>query len=218
MPILKVRTAPRHDTMVDNILAVWSRSTPEERARGAAWYDDARGHAALVADIAGVPPIVGAAVIAVLSPQVEWSVNLREAYTLAVAYRDGTLPDANTFRAFQRNIDKAWGCLTMPDLWTEYVRGPKVSAFHRAIAGLPGGPVIDRHATRVATGYGYDSVSNGAYRLVQAAYEDAARIAGEDVHTLQAATWITCKRELASTIGQLVLGLSWPDRPSSFGG
>ena len=104
----------------------------------------------------------------------------------------------------------------MPDLWAEYVRGPKVSAFHRAIAGLPGGPVIDRHATRVATGYGYDSVSNGAYALVQAAYVDAAERVGVDVHTVQATTWLACKRELASAIGQLVLGLEWPARPSSY--
>jgi len=204
--------------MVDNVLSVWERSTADERAHGATWYDDARGHAALIAELAGIDPIAGAAVIAVLSPQVEWSVNLREAYTLAIAYRDGTLPDANAFRAFQRNVDKAWGCLSMPDLWPEYVRGPKVSAFHRAIAGLAGGPVIDRHATRVATGYGYDAVSNGAYRLVQSAYEDAALRVGVDVHTLQAATWIACKRELASTIGQLVLGLVWPTRPSSYSG
>ena len=81
MTTLTKRTAPQHDTMVDNILSVWGRSTCDERARGATWYDDARGHAALVADIAGIPPIAGAAVIAVLSPQVEWSVNLREAYT-----------------------------------------------------------------------------------------------------------------------------------------
>lgn len=206
MATLYKRDLPEHDAMVANVLAVYERSNDAERAHGAVWYAEARQHAMLMADIAGIPMVAAAGAIACLSPQVSWPTNLAEAYRIITAHADGESIDDNTFVAYRRNVHKAWACVEYPGDWAEYVRGPKVSAFHRAIVGLPGGPCIDRHATRVATGYGYDAVTDSTYTAVQDAYVIAAAILSIDVHTLQATTWLTCKRELASTIGQVTFG------------
>ena len=218
MLTMGVRATPPHHVMVSNVLDVLSRSTPGEVAYGREWYTDARSHAALIADIAGIPTDAAAGIIAVLSPQVEWTDNLREAYELAQAWADERLPDVPGAKSYPANQAKAWAILETPDAVGDIVRGPKVSAFWRAITGAPGGPVIDRHATRVATGYGYSAVTEAAYYLVQQAYVDAAIMARMDVHHLQATVWLTCKRELASTVGQLSWDWGWPDRPTSFGG
>jgi hypothetical protein len=195
--------------MAANVIAVHERATRDELARGAHWYDEAREHAALVGDIAGRSMLAGAAAIAVLSPQLEWSVNLAEAYTIAAAIADGTLPDDNTFRAFRRNVHKSWACLAWAtdDELPTYVTGPKVSAFYRAIAGLDGGPVVDRHAIRAATGHGYANVTARTFEAVQSAYVEAAATLGRGVHHVQATAWLVVKRERASTIGQLSLEL-----------
>ena len=197
------------DVMTANIINVYKRATNSEMDRGTHWYDEAREHAALVGSIAGRSMLAGAAAIAVLSPQVEWTVNLAEAYAIASAVADGVLPDDNTFRAFKRNVHKAWACLAWAadDGLGEYVTGPKVMAFYRAIAGLDGGPVVDRHAVRAATGHGYTAVTARTIGDVQAAYMVAAGIIGRSVHTVQATSWLVVKRERASTVGQLLLGL-----------
>lgn len=218
MRTLLLRDTPSHDAMVSNVLAVLSRSTPGELAYGEAWYIDARCHAALIADIAGISSDAAAGIIAVLSPQTEWTDNLREAYELATAHAEERYPSLESFRSYPANQAKALAILETPDAVGSIVRGPKVSAFWRAITGALGGPVIDRHATRVATGYGYSAVTEAAYYLVQQAYVDAATLAGMDVHHLQATVWLTCKRELASTVGQLSWDWGWPIRPTSFGG
>lgn len=191
--------------MVGNIIDTWERSTTLERSRGAAWYSDAHDHAASISSILGTDDIrVGAGVIAILSPQVEWSINLEEAYRLALDVADTGMTDDNTYRAFRRNVWRAWHAATEHDHIDEIVSGPKVSAFYRAIAGLSGGPVVDRHATRVATGHTFDAVTPRTFHDVQCAYLDAAEALGIDVHTLQATAWLTCKRDLRSTVGQLV--------------
>lgn len=201
------RVTPGH--MTTNILETVDRATSMEHDAGLHWYDEAREHARLIGELAGRSMYAGAAAVAVLSPQVEWSVNLEEAYTIASAVADGTLPDDNTFRAFRRNVHKAWACLAYAndDELGQYVTGPKVTAFYRAIAGLDGGPVIDRHAVRAATGHGYANVTARTFETVQGAYIDAARALSRGVHDVQATAWLVVKRERLSTVGQLVLGL-----------
>jgi len=199
MTELLVRHGLGHDDMVDNIIRTWNRSTHAERAAGAAWYSDARDHAAGVGDLVGAGLRAGAGAIAVLSPQVEWSVNVREAYAVACDVADDVMPNEHAFAAFPSNVEKAWAILSDPSTVDDVVSGPKVSAFYRAIAGLPGGPVIDRHATRVATAHAHDSVTRATYKLVQDAYVSAAARIGQDEHALQATTWLVCKRDLAAT-------------------
>jgi len=200
---LYVRDLPADASTVypDAIINDWRRATATERAAGAAWYREARGHAALIGELAGLSgqdaTDHGAGILAVLSPQLEWSRNIAEAYRLAVAWhaRDYSVIDELT--AYPNNIDKASRILA-GELARDVVSGPKVSAFWRAIAGHPGGPVIDRHATRVATSHAFAAVTASTYRTVSAAYVTAAETLSVDVHTLQACTWLVCKRDLAT--------------------
>jgi hypothetical protein len=211
MATLYVRDCPSADTMRAHVLSAYDRATTSERDRGAAWYDDARDHARAIGDIAGVSMYAGAGVLAVLSPQVEWNVNLAEAYRVATAHADDDYSDPTPFVAFSRNVYRAYTILQAPEHVERIVctpTSPKVAAFYRAIAGLPGGPVIDRHATRIATGYGYDAVTARTFYLVQSAYIAAALTLGILEHALQAAVWLLCKRELASTVGQLSFALA----------
>lgn len=196
---LLVRHGLEQETMVDNVLRTWQRATHAERLAGASWYSDARDHAACIGDLAGAGLRAGAAAIAVLSPQVEWSVNVREAYAVACDVADGRLSEDGTFAAFPANVGKAWSVLSDPSCIDDMVSGPKVTSFYRAIAGIPGGPVIDRHATRVATAHRFDAVTEATYYRVQAAYVDAAARLGQDEHALQATVWLVCKRDLAAT-------------------
>jgi hypothetical protein len=199
MTTLLVRHGLQHEDMVDNILRTYRRASAAERAAGANWYSEARDHAHGIGDLVGHGLRAGAAALAVLSPQVEWSTNIREAYAIACDVADGILSADGTFAAFPVNVGKAWTVLNDPSTIDEQVSGPKVSAFYRAIAGLPGGPVVDRHATRVATAHRFDAVTEATYKLVQRAYVDAAARIGADEHALQATTWLVCKRDLAAT-------------------
>ena len=198
MTVLLVRHGLTEATMVDNIVRTWRRSTSAERAGGASWYSEARDHACGIGDLVGHGQLAGAAALAVLSPQVEWNVNIREAYAVACDVADGILSADGTFAAFPVNVGKAWSILDNPECLEDMVSGPKVSAFYRAIAGLPGGPVVDRHATRVATAHRFDGVTRATYRAVQSAYVTAAKRIGADEHALQATTWLVCKRDLAA--------------------
>jgi hypothetical protein len=199
MNTLLVRHGLSEADMVTNILRTWRRSTSAERAGGSNWYSEARDHAAGIGDLVGAGLQVGAAALAVLSPQVEWTVNVREAYAVACDVADGILSDDNSYAAFPINVGKAYTVLSDPATLDETVSGPKVSAFYRAIAGLPGGPVVDRHATRVATAHRFDTVTRATYRAVSAAYVRAAAILGHDEHALQATCWLVCKRDLMAT-------------------
>jgi hypothetical protein len=192
---LYARDLPSQRAMRASIRAVWARSTSEERRQGRVWYASAREHAACIADLAGLTPEHGAGILAALSPQLEWGRNIEEAYRLTVAWVDGDTSVLDTLTAYPANVDKASRILAgeHPDV---VLGGPKVTAFYQAIAGLPGGPVVDRHATRVATRGRYTAVTRSTYDAVQRAYVAVADRLGVDVHTLQAATWLTCKREL----------------------
>jgi hypothetical protein len=197
---LYVRDLPSDAPSVyaDNIVSVWRMATAQERAAGAVWYREARSHAACIGDLLGLTGQeaidAGAGVMAVLSPQLEWSRNIAEAYRLTVAWVDNDTAVLNELMAFPRNVDKASRILAGESA-AEVVSGPKVTAFYRAIAGHPGGPVIDRHATRVATANEYSAVTTSTYYTVQSAYVSAARMLRVNEHTLQATVWLTCKRE-----------------------
>lgn len=187
-------------TYRDNVINAWKRATAAERAAGAVWYREAHSHAALIGDMAGLSGQDaidhGAGILAVLSPQLEWSRNVSEAYRLAVAWHAGDTAVLSELTAYPANVDKASRILA-GERAGDVVGGPKVTAFYRAIAGHTGGPVIDRHATRIATAYSFAAVTPATFKVVQAAYIDAAATLNVDEHTVQAATWLTCKRELA---------------------
>jgi hypothetical protein len=176
---------------VGNIINIWNQATEDQIVRGRAWYRTAHDLAEL---ISGGDVIMGAGVLAALSPQTEWSQNVRRA---ADAFTDGRpsrhLGDA--LRKAQRIMNGEDPLLVLP-------RDSKTWSFYRCIVDPNDhdAVVIDRHAHDVAAGDTYGSRDRGLsnrsrYASVALAYARAASILGESPSTVQAVTW-TVWREI----------------------
>jgi len=202
------------DDLAANILDVWSQQTELDRLAGEGWYLAAHAVARDIGQIVApnrprdVQEVIGAAMIAVLSPRLGWGRNVTIAETVA------RKPDA--IGALRRNIGKAYlvkqagqdtsltdiTCLAVVNA---IVSGQKVKSFFEAIAWAdhadrPGQAVIDVHALSVAIGlrasdrhYGNLSVRD-RYGKVSAAYKFAAARAGVPLDVMQATTWVTWRR------------------------
>jgi hypothetical protein len=196
---------------VRHITATYWAASAAARAYGELWYKEAH---ALARELDPTNVERGAAVIAVLSPRVNWDLNVRLArlaYALhtsagVVGQPHPSTPDEmarqlrGTLRASGR---KAARILNGEDPY-KVVGGPKVTAFWHAIVD-PNSPdvVIDRHALDVATGQVNDDESRqlylgrkGNYAKVARMYVHAARIISRKLGRtvtpceLQAATWV----------------------------
>lgn len=205
-----------------NVTRLFRQASPEDMAAGRDWYARASRLARELADSLPTDhPHHGdveraAAVIAVLSPQMSWPLNVRiarQAYRLNgeewgwVAYRL-----AEQLPCLRRNAMKAARLLTTTDPTDDIVRGPKVRAFWHTIADPsdPRGVVIDRHAVDVAVNLVTNDATRGkilgrrgGYDQVAATYARAARILsrefGETITPaeVQAVTWTTWRRTRA---------------------
>ena len=159
---------------VDTLLEWYSLASDAEREAGTAWYRDARACAEYVARIGGHPVTVGAAVLAVLSPQSHWADNKRAAITVALAHRDRAPMPESLAGVYGTNIRKAWSildagaaevcdgtrvradgrairCSPKRHGCRAHVHGPKVAEFYRTILGDLDGRVLDVWAVRAAT-------------------------------------------------------------------
>lgn len=134
---------------VKRIVAAWQAAKPEHLEQGLAWYDRAQETAKMLHP----NMLIGAGVIAALSPQTEWSLNVRWARQVcdATLAHSAILPwgISNTER---RN--KAWAIANLIDPTVEQIvtilRGPKVTRFFRNITGDHTAVTVDVWAMRVA--------------------------------------------------------------------
>lgn len=180
------RFAARH------VLATYARADDAARADGMDWYLAAHREAARLC-----PGDVGmaAGVIAALSPQKSWPLNLAMARR-AVAERAAR----GHTRAQCAQADRI--------LAGEYplivLGGLKTRSFYRCILD-PTDPMevcIDRHAVGVAlgryAGSGADALTRvGAYAKAQDAYREAAALVGIRPLEMQAVTWVQWRAERA---------------------
>lgn len=193
--------------MVANILAVYDRRSHAEQVEGRTWYLTARE---LAWDLArsrwlsgsGPSEVARAAgVLAALSPQKRWGVNV----TLARrAFDSGR---ANGHTATQKM--KAQSILDGASPW-DVLTGPKERAFAAAIflagtrvhtvAGVRP-VVIDRHAVDVAEGQVHTdrerprTTRSAAYTRYVDAYVSAADEAMVSPTVLQTTTWLTWRND-----------------------
>jgi hypothetical protein len=173
---------------VVNIISTYRRASEAERIEGVNWY---RKAGALASEMHPQ----GAAIIAALSPQKAWDINL-------IAARE-MVATGDTKWGTAANKDKARRIIAgeSPD---DVLRGPKVRSFWEAIDGHSSAVVVDRHALGVYKGLRPNKVSRrvlerrGAYQYLADAYRRAARIIGIDVQSLQAITWVVWRKGTAS--------------------
>jgi len=175
-------------TLTDNVLTAYRNADPALKSHGLAWYPTARDTAQAIADMGGIPFLNGAAVLAVLSPQTSWNHNVRWAFAIANAYRNG---DPLPSMGLGNNLKRATIALTdLSDV--ERSKGTlKVHNFYGSIIGRNGAVCIDRHAIRIAEGVDKveTSLTDKVYHKYAQAYRDAARVLKRRVASVQAATW-----------------------------
>ena len=192
---------------VKNIIAIRKKAKPEDVANGIAWYAEAYEECRIMADRFRLPINVVIGVVAALSPNNRWELNLRNAKDLIDAYLvGGTMDDVSvcTYSAMKK---KAWSILeAMPDHdeTKRMLNGKKIVCFYENIMG-DDTCTIDGHARNIAYNErlvltdGKTSIGAVEYRNLQEAYRIAAsrcRVNGRKLkaYELQAITWVTWRK------------------------
>lgn len=147
----------------DRIIAAWVRARAAGYAPG--WYDREAAILRALARAHGASPTAVIAAAAALSPRVRWE---RVVAVGVPALLRGGRPSG----FITRSVAQATDALHRPDPLGA-LRGPKVSAFVRALLGRDE-PVVDVWSARIA-GLDPDRLTPRRFREGQAAYREAAR-------------------------------------------
>lgn len=194
------RTRERY---VDNIIRTFQSATPSRLQAGRDWYPQAHETAKLIANDGDV--VKGAGVLAALSPQTSWWLNVELA------------SDAFENRVAGRHTrDSCWKAnriMAGADPRAVLPMRRKTGQFFLCILDPSDvAPVcVDRHAHDIAVGRAYGDASrgldaHGRYSLVAECYREAAYRLGEIPSVVQAVTWVVWRDALAGvgTRGGLV--------------
>lgn len=198
--------ARRHDHVpqddpVDAILSVIARADGRTVSQGIGWYREAHERAREFADHYGVTTRQAAGVIAALSPQSSWSLNLQ---------LTGDFLDAHQRRRTdqftghtQDAIVKAQRIVNGHCPFT-VLGGRKVRSFFANISDpdRPGPVTCDRHALAIVLGRPTTARDRqlerpGVYQHVAASYRSTARILSLHPHEVQAIAWTQWRLEHA---------------------
>ena len=184
-----------------NILDVFNRATDSEREEGASWYSAARTFAIGLSERYGIALDAACGVIAALSPQLSWSMNMRYADQIC-ATGDAPVLGLSKSKALRilsgESVESVLACPVCKRSTRKHVcSGEKVRNFYRCIADPSCDAVcIDRHAFDIASGEVTDDKSRkaldkvGVYQSVADAYRAAAVVLGISAATVQAITWV----------------------------
>jgi hypothetical protein len=196
-------------TLEANILAVFNSATDDERMEGISWYEAANTFAHGMHERYGISVEVAAGVIAAVSPQLLWDLNMRHADTLA---RTGSAPLLGLSKSkglailAGEPIPSVLMCATCKyeNCPTKHAcSGEKVRNFYACILNPthPTAVCIDRHAYDVAMGYVGDEKSRkaldrvGVYEIIANAYRSVAARVGMSPATVQAITWVVWRNQ-----------------------
>lgn len=186
---------------VTNIIEVWKSATEEQLTAGRQWYRTAHQIADMMTD---GDVRVGAGLLAALSPQTPWWLNIELA---SDAYETGT-PSRHLGDA----ISKATRILAGIDPESVLPMERKTGHFYRCILDPadPEAVCIDRHAHDIAVGVECGAAdrglgARGRYNLIANVYREAAKRLGELPQTVQAVTWVVWRERLAGTSTRGVL-------------
>lgn len=161
---------------------------PELRAAGMRWYDqslrDVRELSRLLPHGVGISAAAG--ILAALSPQTQWTQNWLWARQVAQAAGEGRRYQP-TIGGFPKNREKAWR-IAKGESPRDVLRGPKVTAFWKALKGDPDAAVLDIWMFRA---FGLpDTPSEKVYQRTAEALSVAAYDLGVSARQLQAVIWL----------------------------
>lgn len=178
---------------VRNITSLWHIANDEEWEQGAHWYEQAHQTARLLAD---GDVRTGAGLLAALSPQTSWWLNVELA---SDAYETG-----RASRHTRDSCGKANKILAGVDPVDVLPMTRKTGQFYLSILNPddPEAVCIDRHAYDVAIGiplgeWNRGLSAHGRYKLIADSYREAARRLGQLPSVVQGVTWVAWRNNLA---------------------
>lgn len=190
-------------------------SLPCEVEEGLAWYRQAYATAEEIADRFKLKTGTVCAVIARLSPQTRWDINVRAAVEVCEAYvKDRDVNRYVTAEVYPANIVRALSILETQDYSLVRTQtGPKIEAFFDCIrtAGAAKTAVVDTWSARVWLGKLDVSdlrVSVAQHRKVAADYVELADTLSYRPADLQAIVWVAAHRLARGSQGSLPFGLT----------
>lgn len=209
---------------VKNIIACRRRAKPQDVAHGIAWYAEAYEECRIIAERYDLPVCVVAGVVAALSPNNRWTINIKNAADLINAFWNGCAMDSVSVSTYSAMKRKAWCILEQNVLfdsddrlykWTEndstqeeikaILNGRKIVCFYENIMGEDT-CTIDGHARNIAYNERVNLTDNKTnigvreYANLQEAYRQAAKrctVNGRrfKAYELQAVTWVTWRKQ-----------------------
>lgn len=194
--MITIQASPAEfDRYVSNVLAVWQSATQEQEQQGRDWYPSAHRLAEMMCD---GDARMGAGLLAALSPQTSWWLNVELA---SDAYETG-----HPSRHVGDALGKASKILCGVDPVEVLPMERKTGMFFRCIVNPsdPDAVCIDRHAHDVAVGEPFGDrprglTAHGRYRLLADVYRAAARSVGELPMVVQATTWVVWRDMISET-------------------
>jgi len=186
---------------VQNIINIYLASTDDEKADGIRWYRVALREATKIAKEFGVSKHTVVGVIAALSPNLGWTVNVRNARDMVKCFTEGGTIDDVTVSSYPANKQKAWRMLdekiVRKDKLMKVLNGAKTTAFFANILGIDV-VTVDGHAKNIFDGerrvLKNNNVGAKEYREIAKAYHAAADQMGIKGFQMQAITWVAWRR------------------------
>ena len=193
---------------VDNIIAMRRKAKPEDVAQGIAWYAEAYEECRIMAVQHNIPIHIVIGVVAALSPNNRWEINLANADALITAFINGGNADDVSCSTYHAMKHKAWSILEAmpnPDDTKTILNGRKIVCFYENIMGEDT-CTIDGHARNIAYNERHNltdtktNIGVKEYAMLQEAYRLAAkrcRVNGRALkaYELQAITWVTWRKQ-----------------------
>lgn len=176
-----------------NLRKLYAQATPADIMQGSTWYPVAMDGCHAWGERFNVEPETVACVIAAISPQCDWTSNLRIALEVlsGQALVTGGALRANVAKARAIYRDRA------TSLVGYFKDGPKVTAFSRNLLCDGAHVTIDAHAVQAAMNNPLwsKSLRTPQYRVFADVYSDVARELGIPVYQFQAIIWCTWKHK-----------------------
>ena len=187
---------------VRQILKVYKSATSDEIEFGMRWYAIAKRDATKIAKEFGISVNTTVGVIAALSPNLGWNLNVRAARDLIGAFTDGRSMDDIIVSAYPANKRKAWEMLEQKMVRKKALmaklNGRKTTAFFANILGLDV-VTVDGHAKNIHDGLRRVLKNNNVgvkeYGIIADAYYKAANKVGIKGYQMQAITWVAWRRQ-----------------------
>lgn len=183
--LLRKHTGEGQVRVVNRILEVWESASDCQKEDGAQWYPLHRQVIIQLSRDYVITEEHAAAVIAHLSPRVQWAPCLLQSANV--------LAGRQTSGIMRRSLDNAQRALQSDDPLAT-LTGPKTSAFAANLLGDLDAVTVDVWAMRVAFGERDDLdvilKKRGVYDAVSHCYRLAARRVGVYPSTMQATTWV----------------------------